>query len=238
MPCQMLPASIVVASLFSWRRSSSARAGVLASTVSSIPRWHVRADVVVLRPVPTQSAAFRALGQVQGAIAEEVHECSSLHPQAGAPQIGGRPARSSAQVPGPRFARCRRPANASTPRSQRDGGDRARPVQGVSEAGDDEAVRAADVVITMGCGDVCRSNGHALRGLALEGPAGKSWTRSGPIETRPDRRVVALLGRVTSVRTQAPERMTMDDAHVVRDAVHAVRRDRRDRNGGGVPAAV
>ena len=42
-----------------------------------------------------------------------------------------------------------------------------------------DAVRTADVVITMGCGDACPDlPGEALRGLGLDDPAGQPVRRS------------------------------------------------------------
>lgn len=63
----------------------------------------------------------------------------------------------------------------------------------------DEAVRAADVVITMGCGDVCPIYpGKRYEDWALEDPAGKSVEQVRPIRNEIDRRVLALLAELTS----------------------------------------
>jgi arsenate reductase (thioredoxin) len=63
----------------------------------------------------------------------------------------------------------------------------------------DEAVRAADVVITMGCGDVCPIYpGKRYEDWALEDPAGKSLDQVRPIRNEIDRRVLALLAELTS----------------------------------------
>ena len=63
----------------------------------------------------------------------------------------------------------------------------------------DEAVRAADVVITMGCGDVCPIYpGKRYEDWALEDPAGKSLDQVRPIRNEIDRRVLTLLAELTS----------------------------------------
>ena len=63
----------------------------------------------------------------------------------------------------------------------------------------DEAVRAADVVITMGCGDVCPIYpGKRYEDWALDDPAGKSLDQVRPIRNEIDRRVLALLAELTS----------------------------------------
>ena len=63
----------------------------------------------------------------------------------------------------------------------------------------DEAVRAADVVITMGCGDVCPIYpGKRYEDWVLEDPAGKSVEQVRPIRNEIDRRVLALLAELTS----------------------------------------
>ena len=63
----------------------------------------------------------------------------------------------------------------------------------------DAAVRAADVVITMGCGDVCPIYpGKRYEDWALEDPAGRSLEQVRPIRDEIDRRVLALLAELTS----------------------------------------
>lgn len=58
----------------------------------------------------------------------------------------------------------------------------------------EEAVRAADVVVTMGCGDACPVYpGKRYLDWALEDPAGLSLDRVRPIRDDIDRRVRALL---------------------------------------------
>ncbi len=58
----------------------------------------------------------------------------------------------------------------------------------------DEAVRAADVVVTMGCGDACPVYpGKRYLDWALEDPAGLPLDRVRPIRDDIDRRVRALL---------------------------------------------
>ncbi|HEX2737937.1 MAG TPA: arsenate reductase ArsC [Acidimicrobiia bacterium] len=58
----------------------------------------------------------------------------------------------------------------------------------------DDAVRAADVVITMGCGDACPLYpGKRYLDWALEDPAGKSVDAVRPIRDEIDHRVRQLL---------------------------------------------
>ena len=62
----------------------------------------------------------------------------------------------------------------------------------------DEDVRAADVVVTMGCGDSCPVYpGKRYEDWELEDPAGKSVDEVRPIRDEIDRRVRDLLGRLT-----------------------------------------
>lgn len=61
----------------------------------------------------------------------------------------------------------------------------------------DEAVRAADVVITMGCGDACPFYpGKRYLDWELEDPAGKGVDDVRPIRDEIDRCVRALLGEL------------------------------------------
>jgi protein-tyrosine-phosphatase len=58
----------------------------------------------------------------------------------------------------------------------------------------DESVQAADVVITMGCGDACPFYpGKRYLDWELEDPAGKSVAEVRPIRDEIDRRVQVLL---------------------------------------------
>ena len=58
----------------------------------------------------------------------------------------------------------------------------------------DEFVRAADVVITMGCGDACPIYpGKRYLDWDLEDPAGRTIAEVRPIRDEIDRRVQALL---------------------------------------------
>ena len=58
----------------------------------------------------------------------------------------------------------------------------------------DDAVRAADVVITMGCGDACPVYpGKRYLDWALDDPAGRDVADVRPIRDEIDRRVRALL---------------------------------------------
>ena len=59
----------------------------------------------------------------------------------------------------------------------------------------DEIVQAADVVVTMGCGDACPLfPGEALRGLGARGP-GRAGGRSGAADPRRDRAPCARAAR-------------------------------------------
>jgi arsenate reductase (thioredoxin) len=63
----------------------------------------------------------------------------------------------------------------------------------------DEFVRAADVVITMGCGDACPVYpGTRYLDWELEDPAGKSLDEVRPIRDEIDRRVQELLSELLS----------------------------------------
>lgn len=63
----------------------------------------------------------------------------------------------------------------------------------------DDAVRAADVVITMGCGDACPLYpGKRYLDWALDDPAGKSVDAVRPIRDEIDRRVQQLLDELVS----------------------------------------
>jgi arsenate reductase (thioredoxin) len=58
----------------------------------------------------------------------------------------------------------------------------------------DDAARAADVIVTMGCGDACPFfPGKRYEDWELEDPAGKSADQIRPIRDEIDRRVKALL---------------------------------------------
>lgn len=59
----------------------------------------------------------------------------------------------------------------------------------------DEVVRAADVVITMGCGDACPIfPGKRYEEWVLDDPAGKAVADVRPVRDEIERRVLALLG--------------------------------------------
>jgi arsenate reductase len=61
----------------------------------------------------------------------------------------------------------------------------------------DEVVRAADVVITMGCGDACPIYpGKRYEDWQLEDPEGKSLDEVRPIRDELDARVQALIGQL------------------------------------------
>lgn len=62
----------------------------------------------------------------------------------------------------------------------------------------DEVVRAADVVVTMGCGDACPIYpGKRYLDWDLDDPAGQSLEAVRPIRDEIDRRVRALLAELT-----------------------------------------
>jgi protein-tyrosine-phosphatase len=66
----------------------------------------------------------------------------------------------------------------------------------------DEAVRAADVVITMGCGDACPIYpGKRYEDWALNDPKGRSVEEVRPIRDEIDQRVQALLVELTASAT-------------------------------------
>jgi arsenate reductase (thioredoxin) len=66
----------------------------------------------------------------------------------------------------------------------------------------DESVQAADVVITMGCGDACPFYpGKRYLDWELEDPAGKSLADVRPIRDEIDRRVQGLLEELLSHET-------------------------------------
>ncbi|WP_053206633.1 arsenate reductase ArsC [Jiangella muralis] len=61
----------------------------------------------------------------------------------------------------------------------------------------DEIVRAADVVVTMGCGDACPVfPGKRYEDWTLDDPAGQGLTDVRPIRDDIERRVLALLGEL------------------------------------------
>jgi len=61
----------------------------------------------------------------------------------------------------------------------------------------DEIVRAADVVVTMGCGDTCPVfPGKRYLDWVLDDPAGQGVDAVRPIRDEIDRRVRALLGEL------------------------------------------
>jgi arsenate reductase (thioredoxin) len=70
----------------------------------------------------------------------------------------------------------------------------------------DEMAGAADVIVTMGCGDTCPVYpGKRYLDWELEDPAGKSIEEARPIIVEIDRRVRELLAELTS--------STLGDAH-------------------------
>jgi arsenate reductase (thioredoxin) len=71
----------------------------------------------------------------------------------------------------------------------------------------DEAVRAADVVITMGCGDACPIYpGKRYEDWQLDDPAGQSLDSVRTIRDEIDRRVQKLVGELIPAVGDAAER--------------------------------
>jgi arsenate reductase (thioredoxin) len=67
----------------------------------------------------------------------------------------------------------------------------------------DDTARAADVIVTMGCGDTCPVYpGKRYVDWAVEDPAGKSVDQVRPIVEDIDRRVQALLAELVQVAVQ------------------------------------
>ncbi|MER7434499.1 arsenate reductase ArsC [Pseudonocardia alni] len=67
-----------------------------------------------------------------------------------------------------------------------------------------DAVDAADVVITMGCGDACPVfPGKRYLDWQLDDPAGKTVDEVRPIRDDIDARVRALLGELTGIKAEA-----------------------------------
>ena len=68
----------------------------------------------------------------------------------------------------------------------------------------DDVVRAADVVITMGCGDACPVYpGKRYLDWELDDPAGKPLDQVRPIRDEIDRRVRELLAEIADQPTPA-----------------------------------
>ncbi|HVB01453.1 MAG TPA: arsenate reductase ArsC [Acidimicrobiales bacterium] len=68
----------------------------------------------------------------------------------------------------------------------------------------DETARAADVIVTMGCGDACPYfPGKRYLDWDLEDPAGKSVDAVRPIVEDIDRRVQSLLAELTEAAKQS-----------------------------------
>ncbi|GAA5139114.1 arsenate reductase ArsC [Pseudonocardia adelaidensis] len=72
----------------------------------------------------------------------------------------------------------------------------------------DDVVRAADVVISMGCGDACPVYpGKRYLDWELTDPAGKTADEIRPIRDEIDARVTALLAEITTpARSESPAR--------------------------------
>jgi arsenate reductase (thioredoxin) len=69
----------------------------------------------------------------------------------------------------------------------------------------DEVVRAADVVITMGCGDACPIYpGKRYEDWEVEDPAGKDLVAVRKIRDDIEQRVLRLIGQLHSTTTTTP----------------------------------
>ena len=142
---------------------------------------------------------LRALGQVQGTITKEVPEVLFV-----CVHNAGRSQMAAALLDHHAAGRVRVRSAGSEP------ADRVNPaaVEAMAEVGadisrefpkpiTDEAVRAADAVITMGCGDACPIfPGKRYEDWVLDDPAGRSAEDVRPIRDEIDRRVRALLSEL------------------------------------------
>ena len=76
------------------------------------------------------------------------------------------------------------------------------PRGGIGPGWADEFIRAADVVVTMGCGDACPIyRGKRYLDWDLPDPAGKTVELVRPIRDEIDRRVTALLEELVPARS-------------------------------------
>ena len=145
----------------------------------------------------------------------------------GRPPEQARPAAASTSAPPART----RPTRSTRRRSRRWPRSASTSPRSSRSRSRDEAVRAADVVITMGCGDACPIYpGQALRGLGARGPGGQ-----GPRDRAPDPR------RDRGARAGAARRARSPDAEPpdlgaagrgrgprhLRPGLRRLRRDRR-----------
>ena len=101
----------------------------------------------------------------------------------------------------------------------------------------DDAVRTADVVITMGCGDACPVYlGKRYLDWELPDPAGKTLAEVRPLRDEIDHRVCALLEELADhLSTERAERHPQSDftlAHVDQVTERSVEADARERDGG------
>ena len=145
---------------------------------------------------------LRALAQAEGMLTKELPEVLfvCVH-NAGRSQMAAglvKPARRGAHS---RSLGGERPRRVGQPRGDRgDGRGRRGHVRAVPEALTDEVVRAADVVITMGCGDACPIYpGTRYEDWTLDDPAGQDLEtvrRSDEIDGRVQNLITSLLGYV------------------------------------------
>ena len=106
-----------------------------------------------------------------------------------------------ARGPGPRALGRHRPGLGDQPRGAGGHGRARHRRAGLGRATPkrltDEAVRASDVVVTMGCGDECPFYpGRRYEDWALDDPAGRPLDEVRPIRDEIDRRVQRLLGEL------------------------------------------
>ncbi len=178
-----------------------AQATIARFVKESLERWpapKIRAHVEVLAYRFTRER-LRALGQAEGTIAKDFPEVLfvCVH-NAGRSQMAAGLLEQHAK------GRLRVRSAGSTPANEIN----AAVVQAMDELGldiskeypkplTDEFVRAADVVITMGCGDSCPVfPGKRYLDWELDDPAGKTVEEVRPIRDELDRRVQALLAEI------------------------------------------
>jgi arsenate reductase len=196
---QLVGAGLAVLAINVLYPTVSALAADVVVPMSPVPR--PIADLVPLSVHRSARERFRARGQAQGGIVKDIPEVLfvCVH-NAGRSQMaaalldehaqGRVQVRSGGSAPGEHI----NPAVAEAMAEMGVDLSRAFP-----KPVTDEAVRAADVVVTMGCGDACPVYpGTRYEDWVLEDPAGKSVEQVRPIRDEIDRRVLALLAELTS----------------------------------------
>jgi protein-tyrosine-phosphatase len=168
-------------------------------------RW---ADAKVVAHLPVLAERFtrerlRALGQIEGSIVKEVPEVLFV-----CVHNAGRSQMAAALLDHQANGRVHVRSAGSTPTDEIDPAV----VQAMEELGldlskefpkplTDEYVRAADVVVTMGCGDACPIYpGKRYLDWDLPDPAGKNLEDVRPIRDEIDRRVRGLLAELVPAK--------------------------------------